>query len=254
MIASSVDSYNSSHGPEPVTVVAEASGDYRLEVRANEFWRQAEENLRKQTASGRYAVWIKELREATPADRTCFTAKRDLGEQQKALDFRHRALSLAQGEARYPEAAALTNIGLVYASSEDKQKAIEYYGQALALYRVLGGRNGEAATLAALARVECDRDNLTEAPAQMEAALNITGSQRTKMVSPELRTSFLASKENYYEFYIDLELMKRFYQGMLKEGWRPAAALRAAQVAMWKEQRWEAPCYWAGFVVQGEWK
>src|SRR5262249_37060547 len=44
------------------------------------------------------------------------------------------------------------------------------------------------------------------------------------------------------------ELMKRFYQGMLKEGLRPAAALRAAQVSMWKEGRWEAPYYWAGFV------
>jgi CHAT domain-containing protein len=50
------------------------------------------------------------------------------------------------------------------------------------------------------------------------------------------------------------ELMKQFYRGMLKEGLRPAAALRAAQVSMWQEQRWHAPYYWAGFVLQGEWK
>jgi len=50
------------------------------------------------------------------------------------------------------------------------------------------------------------------------------------------------------------ELMKRFYQGMLKEGLRPAAALRAAQVSLRKEPLWEAPYYWAGFVLQGEWK
>jgi CHAT domain-containing protein len=50
------------------------------------------------------------------------------------------------------------------------------------------------------------------------------------------------------------ELMKRFYQGMLKENLRPAAALRAAQVSMWKEKRWEAPYYWAPFVIQGEWR
>jgi CHAT domain-containing protein len=50
------------------------------------------------------------------------------------------------------------------------------------------------------------------------------------------------------------ELMRRFYDGMLKEGLRPAAALRAAQVSMWKEKRWHAPYYWAGFVLQGEWK
>jgi CHAT domain-containing protein/Tfp pilus assembly protein PilF len=50
------------------------------------------------------------------------------------------------------------------------------------------------------------------------------------------------------------ELMNRFYRGMLKEGLRPTAALRAAQVSMWREKRWEAPYYWAGFVLQGEWR
>ena len=50
------------------------------------------------------------------------------------------------------------------------------------------------------------------------------------------------------------ELMTRFYQKMLKEGARPAAALRAAQVEMWKQKAWQAPYYWAAFVLQGEWK
>jgi CHAT domain-containing protein len=50
------------------------------------------------------------------------------------------------------------------------------------------------------------------------------------------------------------ELMKRFYKGMLEEGQRPAAALRAAQVSLWKEQRWRDPYYWAAFVLQGEWR
>ena len=50
------------------------------------------------------------------------------------------------------------------------------------------------------------------------------------------------------------ELMRRFYQGMLAERLRPAAALRAAQVSMWKEKRWARPYYWAGFTLQGEWK
>jgi len=50
------------------------------------------------------------------------------------------------------------------------------------------------------------------------------------------------------------ELMRRFYRGMLKDGLRPAAALRAAQVAMWKERQWDAPYYWASFALQGEWK
>ena len=50
------------------------------------------------------------------------------------------------------------------------------------------------------------------------------------------------------------ELMVRFYQQMLKEGLRPAAALRAAQISLMKEKRWSSPFYWAPFVLQGEWR
>ena len=50
------------------------------------------------------------------------------------------------------------------------------------------------------------------------------------------------------------ELMKRFYQGVLGQGLRPAAALRAAQVSMQNDNRWRAPHYWAAFTLQGEWK
>jgi len=50
------------------------------------------------------------------------------------------------------------------------------------------------------------------------------------------------------------ELMKRFYQKMLREGMRPAAALRAAQASMSEQRRWGNPYYWAGFILQGEWR
>ena len=49
-------------------------------------------------------------------------------------------------------------------------------------------------------------------------------------------------------------LMAEFYQGLLARGLRPAAALRAAQVEMMKRPQWRAPFYWAGFVLQGEWR
>jgi CHAT domain-containing protein/tetratricopeptide (TPR) repeat protein len=50
------------------------------------------------------------------------------------------------------------------------------------------------------------------------------------------------------------EIMKRFYEGMLTRNQRPAAALRAAQVAMWRIKGWDAPYYWAAFTLQGEWR
>ena len=50
------------------------------------------------------------------------------------------------------------------------------------------------------------------------------------------------------------DLMMRFYRGMLQDGMRPAAALRAAQIEIMKQKRWAAPYYWAGFILQGEYK
>jgi CHAT domain-containing protein len=50
------------------------------------------------------------------------------------------------------------------------------------------------------------------------------------------------------------ELMSQFYERMLVQGERPAAALRAAQIAMWRTKGWEAPYYWAAFTLQGEWR
>jgi len=50
------------------------------------------------------------------------------------------------------------------------------------------------------------------------------------------------------------ELMKKFYAGMLKRRLPTAAALRAAQLEMSRDPRWSAPYYWAGFVLQGDWR
>ena len=50
------------------------------------------------------------------------------------------------------------------------------------------------------------------------------------------------------------ELMARFYRGLLSEGLPPAAALRAAQTSIRRTPRWQAPYYWAGFVLQGDWR
>lgn len=50
------------------------------------------------------------------------------------------------------------------------------------------------------------------------------------------------------------ELMKRFYQSTLARGERPAAALRAAQVAMWRTKGWDSPYYWGAFTILGEWR
>jgi CHAT domain-containing protein/tetratricopeptide (TPR) repeat protein len=50
------------------------------------------------------------------------------------------------------------------------------------------------------------------------------------------------------------ELMAQFYKEMFVDGLKPAAALRSAQMSISHHKPWQAPYYWAGFVLQGEWR
>jgi CHAT domain-containing protein len=51
------------------------------------------------------------------------------------------------------------------------------------------------------------------------------------------------------------ELMKEVYARLFAAPPRPpAAALREAQVALWRRARWSHPYYWGAFVLQGEWR
>jgi CHAT domain-containing protein/Flp pilus assembly protein TadD len=47
------------------------------------------------------------------------------------------------------------------------------------------------------------------------------------------------------------ELMRRFYEGLLRNHFTPAAALRFAQLSMMQDSRWSDPYYWAAFALQG---
>ena len=50
------------------------------------------------------------------------------------------------------------------------------------------------------------------------------------------------------------ELMQRFYQHMLRDGLRPADALRRAQLSIAAEPLWNHPYYWSAFVMLGDWQ
>ena len=71
-----------------------------------------------------------------------------LGEKQKALDYYSRALPIFQAVGdRRGEAATLNRIGNVYDSLGEKQKALDYLERALALRQAVGDRAWEARTL-----------------------------------------------------------------------------------------------------------
>lgn len=50
------------------------------------------------------------------------------------------------------------------------------------------------------------------------------------------------------------ELMTHFYKAMFEDDLPPAAALRSAKEAMWRQKHWRSPYYWSAFVLQGEYR
>lgn len=50
------------------------------------------------------------------------------------------------------------------------------------------------------------------------------------------------------------ELMRRFYEGMLRRRLTPSSALREAQLALRADPRWRDPYFWAGFSLHGDWR
>jgi CHAT domain-containing protein len=50
------------------------------------------------------------------------------------------------------------------------------------------------------------------------------------------------------------KLMESFYRGLYARKLSPPAALRAAQNELRADARWRSPYYWAGFVIEGDWR
>jgi CHAT domain-containing protein/Tfp pilus assembly protein PilF len=158
------------------------------------------------------------------------TVYRSLGELQRALEQYNKALPIrrAIGDRR-GEAVTLHNIGMVYDSLGEIQRALEHYNDALLLRRDVGDRNGEADTLLGIARVEQKHGNLTRARQTIEQAVGLIESLRTNIAGQELRASYLASRQEFFETYIDV-LMR-----MRKQN--PAAGLDALALAVSERAR-----------------
>jgi CHAT domain-containing protein len=127
------------------------------------------------------------------------------GDHQKALKYHQEALALYHtNQFLQSEGITLRLIGQVYESLGDTEKAIDYFNRALLIFRSLRDLSNEAAALLGIARTERDLGQLNEARREIEAALAILESLSGKVSRPDWRVSYLATKREYYEFYIDL--------------------------------------------------
>ena len=152
-----------------------------------------------------------------------------LREHRKALEFYNQAMPLSQAVGdRGQQAIILSNIGLVYNSLGEKHKALGFYNQALPLSQAVGDRGQEALTLYNVAFLQRSQGNLKEALTVMDRAITIIEDLRTKIGSQELRASYFATVQGYYEFYIDL--LMQLHQQNPNQGY-DALALHASERA-----------------------
>lgn len=137
---------------------------------------------------------------------TLGTLHQGMGDNQQALTFYQQALTLNRAITnRRGEAASLAFTGDATSRLGDHQKGLDLLNQALALYQAIANPEGETLTLFRIAQVNRRMAHLEEARAKMEIVINrIESSRRKKASSQDLRISFFALVEKYYEEYTDL--------------------------------------------------
>jgi CHAT domain-containing protein len=152
-----------------------------------------------------------------------------LNEARKALDYYNQTLSLRRAVGyRDGEAVTLNGLGSVYYELGERRKGLDCHNQALSFARAVGDPRSEATALFGIAKIEAAEGKLFDARSTIETALNIIESLRTKVVSPELRSSYFETAKNYYEFSISL--LMRLHKLRPDEGY-DRAALQAVERA-----------------------
>jgi CHAT domain-containing protein len=172
------------------------------------------------------------------------------GNATKALDFdASKATVLSKGLAEY-KIVHLATHGLV----NSEHPALS--GLVFSLIDRQGQRRDGFLRLSDIYNLELNADLVVLSACQTALGKQISGEGLIGMTrgfmyagSPRVIASLWKVEDK-----ATAELMKRFYEALLKNGERPAEALRSAQMWMSNQTRWKEPYYWAGFVLQGEWK
>lgn len=128
-----------------------------------------------------------------------------LGNTDQAVESYQSALKLMPASEDQREAAYLLSyLGSSCEKLKLQDRALQYYRDALSLSQRSSDPVAEALIHNNLAHLERDRGNLTAAKLEVEAALALVESQRTKVTSQDLRASYFATIRNTYELYINI--------------------------------------------------
>jgi len=127
-----------------------------------------------------------------------------LGYFSQALGSLTLALSLLPEPKAYDVADILSNLGWVYKALGANDKATTFFQDALPLRIAAQDSIGEATTRFGLSLVHRNSGRLFEAENEIEESLKILELLRTKGLNQQLRISYFASIQDYYEFYVTL--------------------------------------------------
>ena len=127
-----------------------------------------------------------------------------LGKPAEALQSFQEALSIARTSQRASEASTLLAIGVAYRALGKLGEANDHFTQAIQLGNEIDYPSVVSPALLQRAMLRRDQGRLDEARADTERALEIIESTRSNIAGQQIRTGYLASKQTYYELYVDL--------------------------------------------------
>lgn len=127
------------------------------------------------------------------------------GDRTKALELFGKALEFYQSAAdKRGEAYALSGIGYTHLLLNQPLEASRFFESALSLSRSIMDRSAEVSCLYYAATAARDQNSTDKALEYIRESVQLIESMRTKVISRDLRVSYLASVHDHYEFYVDL--------------------------------------------------
>jgi CHAT domain-containing protein/predicted negative regulator of RcsB-dependent stress response len=128
-----------------------------------------------------------------------------IGDPGRARENLEQSLTLfrAVGDRRF-EAITTKYLGQAFAVQGDAEQAQSLYSTALTSFRELGARQNEAQTLQGLALLDRNRGRLDDARGHLETALTLFEDVRSGVGSSQLRSFYMATRQDAYQLYIDL--------------------------------------------------
>ena len=127
------------------------------------------------------------------------------GDYSKALSFAQKNASIMDNLGnKLGIANALPSVGKTYSGLKKYQQAINTFNQEIKLRQELGDKVGEAEAQYNIAMTERILEKPQIALSRIEKTIELVENIRSNVDRRQLRTSYFASIQKYYEFYIDL--------------------------------------------------